>query len=102
MTMTIGRGTPPEHYDEGGHQGYYRGQSADLKPHLTYFDPRTQASYVWDGEGDMIAVSLGGYGEPVDHEIPAPARVNGEATFFEVLMEFEAICQTAAMNLPTY
>lgn len=99
MTITIGRGTPPEHYDEGGHQGYYRGQGADLKAHLTYFDPRTQASFVWDGESDMIEVHLGGYGEPVDHEIPA---IGSRAELATIMDAFTSYCALAAENLPTY
>lgn len=41
-------------------------QSADGTPHIAYFDPDTQLSFVWSGSADAnVEVSHGGYGEAV-------------------------------------
>jgi hypothetical protein len=40
------------------------GQDGDA--HLTFYDPTSKLSFVWDGKhGNTVAVSEGGYGEPV-------------------------------------
>lgn len=78
-------------------------QGADLSAHLTYFDPRTQTSFVWDGKSDEIEVSIGGYGEPVDHTIPVPWDVmRGEFTVRYFIEEFRSHCEDHAATLPTY
>lgn len=40
-------------------------QGDDGKAHITYFDVRSQASFVWDGHADGVEISIGGYSEPV-------------------------------------
>ena len=76
-------------------------QNADGQAHLAYFDVRTQASFVWDGASDVIEVSIGGYGEPVDHTIEVGQTFN--ATRAPILMRlFAEYCASHAATLPTY
>ncbi len=105
------RGQRPGGYDDGGHEGYYAGQGADLTPHITYFDPRTQASFVWDGVSDVIVVNLGGYAEPTDHTISSMVVVtNGRIEEHDAVRHmgvvninwFRRVCEIHAKSLPTY
>lgn len=90
----------PPNYDDGGHGGVYHGQGADLTPHLAYYDPRTQASFIWDGVSDHINVSLGGYGEPVDHTIPTMPWLRA-GTLVD-MAAFRSDCEAHAKTLPAY
>lgn len=47
----------------------------DYQPHLAYYHRATALSFVWSG-GDSIAVCHGGYGEPVEYWIAAPAGMD--------------------------
>lgn len=90
-------------------------QGADGYPHATYFDQRTQASFVWDGESDEIEVSIGGYGEPVDHYIDAHVVVQ-KGQIIPVLKKYRTprtddrvslrffgeVCRIYAATLPDY
>lgn len=76
-------------------------QDADGGAHLTYFDPRTQASFRWDGQRDVIEVGIGGYGEPVDHTIPAPMQ-NYQPMFRHGVDVFADTCKHHAWSLPDY
>jgi len=76
-------------------------QSEDGQAHLAYFDVRTQASFIWDGRAIEIQVCLGGYGEPIDHAIPAPFNVYTRR-FDEVVGDFELRAQDHARTLPDY
>lgn len=45
-------------------------QGNDGVSHLTYYDPETQWSFVWDGTQDgKIQISEGGYAEPVREDL---------------------------------
>lgn len=75
-------------------------QGTDGQPHLTYFDPVTVTSYVWDGLSDTIEVSPGGYGEPVRWTVPsllAKAEIPPERRygldFDSVLASFRTACE---------
>lgn len=72
---------------------------ADGTAHITFFDKASQLSFVWDGKhGPTVAVSHGGYAEPVIETfdldgVPPDAR--------EIPMNlrwFEADCQAFALN----
>lgn len=75
-------------------------QDADNSAHLTYFDTRTLASFRWDGASDVIEVGIGGYGEPVDHTIPAPWAPHNPRRA-DVLW-FADVCRSHAKTLPAY
>ena len=76
-------------------------QGRDGMPHLTYFDKRTQASFVWDGQSDVIEVSIGGYGEPVDHTIPRTWKAY-QHIFSVGVRSFGEACAAHAATLPDY
>jgi hypothetical protein len=67
-------------------------QNEDGTPHMTYYDYRRQASFVWDGKSNEIEVSLGGYAEPVDHTLRV---VDAEFVAFAdaILLRFETTCK---------
>jgi len=75
-------------------------QDIDGSAHLTYFDPRTQASFRWDGASDTVEVGIGGYGEPIDHTIPAPFAPHNPRRV-DVLW-FADLCRGHALTLPTF
>lgn len=78
-------------------------QGSDGQAHFAYFDKRTQASFVWDGVSDRIEVSIGGYGEPVDHTIPVFWPVfTGNFSPLYFLAEFRSICEDHAASLSDY
>ena len=74
-------------------------QSADGHAHLAYFDVRSQASFVWNGDDSAIEVSIGGYAEPVSHEIPAPDLSLMQWSAVGVLGVFEDVCKAHADTL---
>ena len=74
-------------------------QSADGQAHLAYFDVRSQASFVWDGDSSAIEVSIGGYGEPISHEIPAPDLSIPVWSAVGVLGMFADVCRAHADTL---
>ena len=77
-------------------------QGADGTAHITYFDVRTQASFVWDGIGEQITVAIGGYGEPVDHLIN-DNRLRFAETYAQlILTDFARLCAKHAATLPDY
>ena len=78
-----------------------RRQGADGTPHMAWFDKRTQASFIWDGRSAHIEVSLGGYGEPVDHYIAAPGY-GWNHTPLEALTLFEQVVRAYNDTLPDY
>jgi hypothetical protein len=73
-------------------------QGKDGTTHITYYDKKAQASFVWDGKQDKILVSIGGYAEPVHHTIPAP-DLGGNNDFSDNLSQFTEICKVHAKNL---
>lgn len=83
-------------------------QGADGRAHLAYFDVRTQASFVWDGTrgagSHRVAVCIGGYGEPTDHEIPLPFDVTDAylGSALRLLSLFQEACAEHAATLPDY
>ena len=78
--------------------GRVRHQSEDGTAHIAYYDNRGPGySYVWDGMSTRIQVCVGGYGEPVDHTIPAISMwsENDEdwpSSLSDILEEFEDTC----------
>lgn len=73
-------------------------QNADGTAHIAYYDVRGEGySYVWDGKSPNIQVCVGGYGEPVDHTIPAVSiwqvdNLDWPVDLTEMLSEFEDTC----------
>ena len=80
----------------------YVPQNTDGTAHITYFDARTQASFVWDGDATEIQVSIGGYGEPVNHELRTPDELFECTDAISMLTDFENICADHAEGLPNY
>lgn len=82
---------------------FFPHQAEDGGSHVAFFDERSQASFVWDGVSETIQVCIGGYGEPVDHTIPAPFgggdnMLTGR-TFRAVMEQFARLCATHAGTL---
>lgn len=79
---------------------------ADGSAFMEFFDVRTQASFIWDGESDAVQVCIGGSGEPIDHEIPAPPGANDEGVWWanpaSVLLAFEKVAKAHAETLEDY
>ena len=67
-----------------------RAQGADMVAHLTYFDKETQLSFVHDGQSREVAVSSGGYAEPVIDVFRMEFTLDGVG---EVLNEFATACR---------
>lgn len=75
-----------------------RQQNEDGTAHIAYYDARGEGySYIWDGVSDNIQVCIGGYGEPVDHTIPAismwsDGNEDWPSSLGDILEEFEDTC----------
>lgn len=69
-------------------------QGKDGTAHLTYFDKSTQLSFVWDNtRGSRVAISVGGYAEPVDPTLVLNFNDSARYTGGRLLKEFEALCR---------
>lgn len=67
-------------------------QGADGVAHITYYDKPSQLSFVWDGRhGAEVAVSWGGYAEPVVDSFELPSLTAGDVGIN--LRWFESQCQ---------
>lgn len=80
-------------------------QDTDGRAHLAFFDVRTQASFTFNAtQGSKINVSIGGYGEPVDHQIDAGEWNvwNGNTGILSIFNNFELVCMEHAATLPNY
>lgn len=77
-------------------------QDRDGTAHFAFFDVRTQASFTWDGDSERIDVSLGGYGEPVDHHLYVSRLDQSFAQPKSQLIAFADICNRHALDLPDY
>ena len=74
-------------------------QANDGGAHFAYYDDAKSASFVWDGSNPEIQVCIGGYGEPVDHTIPAPDLSLPQWSAVGVLGSFENVCRSHADRL---